>query len=340
MNKKSLFYGLIFLLLAFLGQEAVAMKWTKHQWANGFRLGMKALNYAGVLGYSIYLDKEQLDMTKLMAKKAVKLNPESTNYVLSSIRSAYPELQNVPIEVVRIPGLSFCVMQYNNTHYLVVPHTDEDLKQAIHYKKTGTQKYLNQPLTNIFGRTTAQHISMLENQGHAMTPTTLDFWEGTLLHEASHILHNDYRNKMLLSFVAPLAAIYGAEKLKRTVNLPAVLSNRLTLQNIAKGLGYIPSLPAKLLASTLLCLPYAYWSEYRADQDEIKRARELSIFKAEINYLQQVPEEKSLTLATKINNFLDPHLASRTRAKYFVEAAQKLEEKQTQELTQNGINHD
>ena len=78
------------------------------------------------------------------------------------------------------------------------------------------------------------------------------------------------------------------------------------------------------------------WREYQADQEAIKSTQDPNELRLISSTLSNLPTHKPSTLKEKIANLLDPHPDKNTRAKYFAEAAQKLEEKQAQ---QSAIKH-
>ncbi len=304
--KQSPFYGLIFLLLASMGQETFAMKWTKQQWANGFRLGMKTLNYAGVMGLPTYIiskidiiKKQIKEIDKTPATVQASLNPASSSiaetekYILNVLHTAYPELKNIPIKVINLPCKAWATCPHKGTHYFATPCTDQDLKTA--------------------------------------TSTTLSLWNVIIRHEGSHILHNDKKNGDLIAIIAPAAIIYGSNKMKATLGLTSLFSKSLVAGDIIKALGYIPSFPLKLIASIAIWRTFWEWREYQADQEAIKRTQDPNELRLVSSILLNLPTQKPANLKGKIANLLDPHPAKNTRAKYFAEAAQKLEEKQAQQ---------
>ncbi len=338
MDKQSLFYGLLFLLLASMGQETFAMKWTKQQWANGFRLGMKTLNYAGVMGCAAYFLRKkyyETDAKIYIAKGCtarVKLL-ETEKYVLNILHRTYPELKNTPIKVVYSPfrDLPWSTCFHNGTHYLLVPCTDPDLQKAISYNNAGTLYRGYIAFTNSLVSMIGVSIPVFELSGSAMTPTTLDAWNQIIMHEGSHILRNDDKNTNRLIFLLPAAVIYGMNKVKTTLGFTSFLSTHPVIGNLVKGLGYIPSLPIKLATCALFLIPYKNWCEYRADQDAIKHSQNPKELRAISSLHENLPTEQPSNLREKVQMLLDPHPADKTRAAYYAEAAQKLEEKQAQQ---------
>lgn len=336
MKKQSIFNGIIFLLLASIGQESFGMKWTREQWANCFRIGMKYLNYAGVLGYYPYTMQNINKNRDAMLARAQNLNVQSECYILNTIYRAYPDLQNKTIKIVRLPGQSWGTIKQSNTDYLFVPCDDQELEKAIHYNKTNTQRYhdaMFQKVAAALKTSMPDYVISSENLGIAMTAFTLHRWHGALLHEGSHIQHNDNEHGRLINLTAPLLVTYGTESLKKALCLHTFLPNKTVTTNVLKGIGYIPSLPAKLFLSYLCAHAHNSWKEYRADQDLIKHAKNadlLAAISAEYSLWSYKP-----TLAGKIAKFRDPHPANETRAKYFAKAAQKLENEQ--ELTMQAL---
>ena len=116
MNKQSIFYGLIFLFLATMGQEAFAMKGFSQKASNYFRIGMKGLNYAGVIGLPTYIiskidiikkEIKEIDKTPTLIQSSENLASssiaETEKYILNVLHTAYPELKNTRIKVVNLP---------------------------------------------------------------------------------------------------------------------------------------------------------------------------------------------------------------------------------------------
>ncbi len=298
-KKQALFYGLIFLLLASLGQQAHAMKW-----ANGFRLGMKGLNYASTIALPVYL-LNQVDIIKKQINEvansptqpALNIASDSTieteKYILNVLHTAYPELKNTPIKVVNLRCKAWATCPHNGTHYFATPFTDKDLQTA--------------------------------------SPDTLAKSNVIIRHEGAHILHNDRRNVDLIALIAPAAILFGLNKMKETLGLTSLFSQNTVAGNIIKGLGYIPSLPIKIIASLSIWHPFLYWREYQADQEAIKRTQDPKELRLISSTFSNMPTHKPASLKEKIVSYIDPHPNKDARAKYYAEAAQRLEEKQAQQ---------
>ncbi len=144
----------------------------------------------------------------------------------------------------------------------------------------------------------------------------------SILHEASHILYHDNKTNLGKFLLPPLMAaqLYKTKKFRGP---------------IALYIGY------RALETHLL----KRWQEYRADQDAIKRAQDPRILRAASKEAATIAEnilELDFLPRLIINTLLllDPHPSPKARAKYFAEAAQKLEEKQAQEKIKNGVSHD
>lgn len=334
-KKQSIFYGLLILLLASLGQQAIAMKW-----ANGFRLGMKGLNYGGTLLGANYLVEK--DKSKF-AKISRSVNEESENHVLDVVHNAYPELKNRPIKVVSSP-INWAGMSVNNTDHIFVNTEDKEIVKAKEYKKKNTAKELTKELIKdaaAYKATIPEMVALCEISGIAMKPTTIDAWNGIILHEASHILHKDDASRRKYLGIIPIALLATTEAVKTKLGLHTLLSTHSVGVNFLKGIGYISSLPIKIGLTLYLLNPLQYLQEYRADQDVIERVQNPEVLKAMSNLFESLPDQKHTkpTIRQKIENLIPTHPSWKTRAKYFAEAAEKLEQKQAQ-LNQNGAVHD
>ncbi len=317
--------------MASLGQEAVAMKY-----ANGFRLGMKSLHYAVLIGYPAYRTYKKIQETEISAKATV-VEPNVEKFVLDTLHEAYPELKNRTIKVVTVPNIQFAAGTTPRTYYIIVPNrlNDRELESALKYKEKNWYRLSYKECeekAKEHNLTVHELLALAKLDGIAIDPLTFDSWKGLILHEGSHLLHHDNRTDVVVVTTAPAITLLGTEKLKKALGLHSVFSNRPILGNIIKGLGYIPSLPLKVIASIcLLTGPAKYWSEYRADQDTIKRTQDPEILKTLSMWLDNLPEQDTSDLPAKIKLMADPHPRHKTRAKYFAQAAQKLEEKHTKD---------
>ncbi len=345
MNKQTPLYGLIFLLLASIGQETFAMKGFGQKASNYFRFGMKYLNYAGVLGYYPYIHMRNKQGIENELKGAQTLNAKSETYFFEVLYRAYPDLEHKQIKIVRVPGQSWATVEHNNTNHLNIPCDDSELEKAIQYSKTNTQKYDTADLKTFaenWYQTIPQYIISQENCGQAMTSHTLDRWHGAVLHEGSHIQHDDTQRKKLIESAVPMILTVCAAPFKKTLTFGAFLSQRPITANILRGIGYIPSLSAKLIVAYLCKHAYDCWQEYRADQDSIKCASNAQML-WEMSKQYAANPDTDLDISTKIallldphdlpekiEYLMDPHPTHQARAKYFAKAAQRLEEKQMQ----------
>ncbi|MGE0010190.1 MAG: M48 family metalloprotease [Candidatus Babeliales bacterium] len=352
MNTKSPFYAILFLLIITC-QEAHAMKGFGHKASHGFRLGMQALSIAAVAGCYAYEHKLGASLfSDYLANNPHehKLGAESKEYILSTMRDAYPELKDRDIKVVHAPFTSWAAVLHNNQDYLVAPCSDKDLISALTYNRLNTSRYTPEKLELIgqdYGMSIPEYIAMCEAEGTAMTAQTLPLWTGSLLHEASHIAHNDCRNRNRLCNTLPLFVIAGSSILKRATGLGNLLQKPTLTNNILKGLGYIPSTPLKIACCMILRWPFDNWREYAADQNAIEKTQDPRVLKAMSNFFEQMhyvneraEKTQDLTLFAKLMMLRNPHPAFKTRAKYFADAAQKLEEKQAHEMNKVEISHD
>ncbi len=330
--KKSLLYGIIVLVLASLSQEAVAMKW-----ANGFRLGMKTAQYGALIATPMYLTyKLTGTLTPFIDNNIiVTVEPEVEKFVLNTLHESYPELKDRTVRVIKYPKgayqSTFAAAEDANTSYICVPVSlnNAELELAQQFKSEGLQRMSDEEFEAKSKQANFkkhQLMAMAQFQGVAVDANTLDIWRETIRHEGSHILHHDILKNHFALLSAPIVGLYGTEKIKNLLGLKTLFSNRPILGNLLKGFGYIPSFPLKIAAYyLLLAKPAKYWAEYRADQDAIKRTQDPAEIKAQANAWANLPEHPPVL------KIIDPHPEHKARAKYFAEAAQKLEEKQAQQ---------
>ncbi len=352
-KKQSIFYGLIFLILTSMGQQAHAMKWTKHQWSNGFRIGMKGLNYTGVGLYFIgslkQKEERQKDMvTALKTRNEIldilakldgdyadrNLSKESQDKILRFIRHAYPELEDTEIQIIENSPRSFGTFNCNNVVYLLVPFNEQEFQKALLCKEKNIPGYTRKTASNERWKerlTLPQYISKCEITGKAMTQTTLDLWQASMLHEASHILHkdnNDSNNPMPY-----LMVLIGTEKIKKLLGLDTFKwCKNLIANNLIRGTGSLISLPIKIGACELCLLAIKYWDEYRADQEMMERTQNPNLLKAAIYLFDNFPNKAPSTTLEKRDYYLDPHPNLKTRAAYFAKGTQKIENKQQETM--------
>lgn len=346
MLKQVCLYGLLCLLLSCINEQAIAMH---GQCANAFRLGMKAVHYAGLASFPFLAQKiYHHESMKGVLEKAEPLAQESETYILNTVHAAYPELKEIPIKVIRGPYWATCF--HNGTHYLIAPCDDTELQKAIAYHQAGAIRsafnnfILN--LSNVLYENPELHTAICETHGKAMSATTLSAWHTSMLHEGSHILHNDNQHATLFKYLIPPAVLYGTYKAKTSLGL-ATLLKKQPADNVLRGLGYIGSLPLKLWVSFLLLYACRYWYEYRSDQDAIKRSQNPADLRAksilfaklavldssntscQIMHVYRNIFRQPLSLSrAQLASLLDPHPAYATRAKYFKEAAERLEAQQ------------
>ena len=292
MSKQSLFYGLIFLVLASLGQEAVAMKGFGQKASNYFRLGMKTLNYAGVIGYSAY--ELNNDKKKVRDQQFIenKFDEATEKEVLNLLRNAYPELKDRQIHIVHQNEIKWWTTQFNGTDYLFMGCIANELNKATHLKTSNTQRLSTATLaleSKKHNLSVAEYITAFELlKGIAMTPSTIDLWSGMLVHEGSHIANNDSQNRHNFKCVMTTVVLVGSEITKKVLNLDTLLKAPTITNNILKGLACIPSTPLKIACVLLLVMPLEYWAEYRADQDAIKHTKDPAILSANSNALRTI----------------------------------------------------
>ncbi|MGE0010189.1 MAG: hypothetical protein AB7F19_06665 [Candidatus Babeliales bacterium] len=341
-KKQSLFYGLTLLLVTFLGQQTYAMKGFAPKASNGFRLGMKALNYAGVIGYFGYtVDKVNKERQRALISikdynedlssrdPLLGLSEQSAGKIIAFIKNAYPELNDTKIQIIE--NNSFGAMYHNNTAYISVAFNEREYRKACALKEKNVLGYTRKVASNERWKerlTLPEYISKCELEGKAMTPTTINLWQGVLLHEGSHILH--YDPSTVYNPTPHILVLLGTEKIKKIVGLTSLkYPKNITANNMIRGIGSIVSLPLKVAACGLLISTWRYWHEYRADQDAIKRTQNPNLLKAISSNFATLPQPCPVTIPEKINYYLgDSHLNFKTRAQYFADAAQKLEKKQ------------
>ncbi len=338
-------YGLLCLLLSGMSEQALAMHGA---YANAFRIGMQTLHYTGLGSFPYIANKVyHHESMEGVLEKSERLTDESEKYILNTMHTAYPELKNTPINIIKGPLWATCCC--NGIHYLLVPCDDDELQKAIAYHKAGAiKRTFNNFLLNLSNtpyKNPQLHTAICEIRGKAMSATTLSAWHISMLHEGSHILHNDSQHSALLKYMIPATVLYGTYKAKTSLGLTVLLKNQ-PADNVLRGLGYIGSLPLKLIVSCLLLHACRYWHEYRSDQDAIKRSQNPADLHAKSTlfaHLSSTDSSASCQIKHLCNNLhiqplsetraqlaslLDPHPTNATRAYYFAKAAQRLEEKQ------------
>lgn len=312
--------------------------YTMHNFANGFRKAMKTAHLAGLVGLPAYAIAQQVQYLKDEPGAEV-FSENSKQFILATMQEAYPELKDRELVILGKQGDGWFSAQWGNKNYLLTPCDEKELQKAIAYKKNNTRN----PLLAMMEETNkleapcrvapkdynfAVYIAMEEDFGIAMTPSTIDIWKGTLLHEASHLLHNDSTKNLIEQFTFPMLVHFGMQVIKKKLGLTTLLHAKPILGNVLKGCGYIPSLPLKLLLAHALTIPLRYAREYRADQEAIERAHDPAILEASSISFQHYPEAR--TIKDKVGTFLGAHPSNKKRAAYYKEGALKLEEKLTQ----------
>ncbi len=323
---------------AMTAQFAYSMHNFSQKCANGFRVAMKTAHFAGLLGLPAYAIASQIQYLK--DEPGVEVFSESSKqFMQNAIHEAYPELKDRELVILGRQGDGWFSAQWNNKNYLLTPCDETELQKAIAYKKNNTRN----PLLDVMEEANkleapcrvasdnynlAKHTAMEEDFGIAMTPNTIDVWKGTMLHEASHLLHNDSRKSIIEQVALPAVVLCGTQLIKKRLGLTTLLQSKPILGNIIRGIGYAPSFILKMQATIALSIPLRYARELRADQDAIARAQDAAVLHASSENFKHYPEAR--TISDKIRVFFGAHPSNKMRAAYYKEGALKLEEKLSQ----------
>lgn len=259
----------------------------------------------------------------------------SRNYmfVRSTLLHAYPELYNrflLVQENMQEHGFDVrqLVAQENSRVDVVsVPFTEDELLKAEQLKKDGktigtqelavklrvagfkrlSMNVINYRNTSIYKeRWYPKLFSLLERYGYACRNTTLDLWQGLLIHEGAHMLYQDNKDPL----------VEDELKLLEEIKNPS----RQELCSLLETL--IPLYKRECIA------------EYRADQESIKRIqnaamlRLLSTYHADQGFWHTMfTDGQEQPVSLRIEHLFSPHPPDAMRAAYFAQAADVLEKK-------------
>lgn len=328
----------LFLTTLFATQQTYCMKGFAQKASNYFRIGLKTLNMAGIVGAyaatvktskegketQIKLIKEYAYCTNVLEQDN-PLSADTQQTIFNFIYAAYPEIRNFDIEIIENSSTGFAVINTNNKVYLLVPFAEKEFQRALELKEKNMQGFTSEKLNELKGEhTIPQYIALEEAKGKAMQPTTINTWKAILLHEASHIAHRDGATINPAPYVIVLL---GAEKLKNIMGLDsAKYIKSPIINNLLKGVGSIASFPLKMLFCSAYFTIQNYWREYRADHDAIEKTTNPKLLQAKSKCFNDLPQFTPTTEHQKIAYYLvDTHLAHKTRAEYFKKAGDKLE---------------
>ncbi len=270
----------------------------------------------------------------LQAMQTVTRIPKSHWFVLNTLLEAYPELRTRNIAIkdnMKKEGFQAgkTIIGKNLECDLVhVPFNEEEVMLAERFKRDGSAidatemhnklaaggfaslaSYLFEDKKNsMFQKLWEPKIhTLLETSGFACRSTTIDVWQGIVLHEGAHLLHND--NKETLPMEEAL------QQLKNTEN-----PSKDTL--------------VALLEQIMPVYKQSCVAEYRADQESIQRTDSVVVLRA-LSACHQDQEfwkpyysvgmQKSLP--ERIDSLFKSHPANSIRAQYFAQAADELEKK-------------
>lgn len=299
---------------------------------------------------ALYAMKKSISLAGRSLEAALKsgeytINPvgqATQKFVLDTLHGVYPELREREVQVAQSPRLKGfqAIKVYDiktkellDGEIINVPFNDQELTLAENLKQESAAigyKEAHQRLINLIPERfndeqlsrAEQNVvfmnamlprvhSLLEGWGYASRSTTLDYWKYALLHEGCHIKYNDMANNL-------------AYKLKYK-----------ELENMQQS-----STSLDVLYQAACTVPYffhAYYAEYRADHEAIKRVSDVAIlkaafrhFSAEIGTSSQSEKLRTFlqkSMPVKMATLLTQHPSDETRARYLAQATKKLEKK-------------
>lgn len=294
--------------------------------AQAFSYGAQALEYVlpvAIPALLVYQDRQ--DFIALSRP----VDAHTDRFVKDQLRVGYPELANTEIKVVKIPNSCFAAALYNDTAYISVPEhmCQAELTLAQNLQDRNTKRHTPEQLIAIAQQNNLavnEFITNAKKSGFAVDATSLKNWQGTLLHEGSHLLHKDSRTRIALLAASVVVGLYATEKVKNYLDVGSIAVDPTATNLILKGLAHIPSMVAKISVTALMNATWTYWQEYRADQDSIARTSDARILQARAQFFSESPKDDN-ALAHLMDHITNPHPSHQARAEYFEAAAQKLE---------------
>lgn len=282
---------------------------------------------------SIILSILGLMSCNLQSMHKVRGIPKAHLFVVRTLLDAYPELSSRTIMVrenikQREFQAGFMTLNGIEIDIVDVPFSSKELCKAEQFKKKNgalTTTEMCKKLCNIGHSRLADQLfvhrknqdlqkqlvpkihSLLEMDGFACSATTLDLWQGILLHEGAHLLYRDAQAQDLLE--GPL------QQLKKVKN-PSKRTMIALLEQI---------IPAHKTES---------YREHRADQESIKRTQSVAILRAlsayHVNHAfwhKLFSVRTPATLSERLDSLFAVHADGFTRAMHFAQAADILEMK-------------
>lgn len=291
--------------------------------------------------------------------------PESKKFVKAVLKEhGYPDSMIENIQVRQ--GNKFCAtqtMRETKNNYIVVPFYDKDLKYAyqlsvgkvsfkgkissneydheyLAYRKKIEQKILDlkcaYPLISVPALRKYQEFF-----GKELSSSTLPLWKGSIVHEASHLVHDEpsygHHINLLCAAFASQAGMGYTGKLMSKIPLVVKTAKKIGQfkLHIAQGIVAALLLPLKFKLRDIATFPYKKFCEYRADQEVIKRSSDPRVLEANASGYKAI-DEVVLALEKRDNprlgfllkrfpqlvELLDPHPRPSVRSTYFAKAAE------------------
>lgn len=252
-------------------------------------------------------------------------------FVRNTLVKAYPELCDRPILVQdNMKEVGFSVQfDEENREVVNVPFVEEELLKAERLKKEGTTIDTEELIIKLnaaglkrIAMNVIHHrnnsvykmrwfpkiFSLLAGYGFACSNTTLDVWQGLLIHEGAHMLYQDYKEASLED------QLHILEETKY-ISLPALCTLLETIVPLYKR----------------SCI-----AEYRADQESIKRIQDATMLRLLSTYYADqgfwcimFTDGADKPLTATMEDLFSPHPQDELRAAYFAQAADALEKQQS-----------
>lgn len=273
-------------------------------------------------------------ITNMQAMRKITRISQSHLFVLNTLLKAYPELRtrtiaikdNMKKEGFQVgQGITEQGREWSIVH---VPFTKKEVLLAERLKRDNSVLHADQMYNKLvlagfvdlanslfkdkrnraFQKLWESKVhTLLEENGFACRSTTLDLWQGILLHEGAHLLYNDS--------IEVLPMEDALQQLK-------------SIENPSKDTF------VDLLEQILPAYKQSYLAEYRADQESIQRTDSVAVLRALSAYHQDQVFWKQVfsvgvqkSLPQRIDSLFKSHPADSIRAQYFAQAADALEKK-------------